>query len=180
MSSNNRNWSTDHPERSLASATSVIKPGDVVVTNCGLYQHWSLVTDRVCDSGKPMLISASGRTGTVREECWDTVIQDKFTYVVDIEFKEPLSEVLKNARSQIGQWAYSTTSKNCEHFVKWVSGLEVTSSQVTAGISGAAVGATLVGLFSENPGFIKYLGGACVLASFAILSAKAMPKHVNA
>ncbi|MEJ1334534.1 MAG: lecithin retinol acyltransferase family protein [Candidatus Sedimenticola sp. (ex Thyasira tokunagai)] len=154
-----------------------VNPGDVVVTDFGVYQHWSLVTDRVCDQGKPMLISATKRNGTVREEPWDVVTQGKNTYVANVETSKPIHQLLADARSQIGTWAYSVTSKNCEHFINWTSGLKVTSKQVVAGVGGAAAGATLVGMLSENPKLLKFLGGALVVGGIAVVTTRAVEKR---
>ena len=151
----------------------VVLPGNVVVTNFGAYQHWSLVSDKVCSVGKPMLISATRRTGTVMEEPWDSVTQNKVTYVVDISTGRPAKDVLRDARSQIGRWAYSVSVSNCEHFVKWASGLEVSSSQVKAGVGGAVAGAALVAGLSENPKLIKFLGGALLIGGLAIFAKRA-------
>lgn len=154
----------------------VVKPGDVVVSDFGVYQHWSLVTDQVCEQGSPMLISATKRNGTVKEEKWIDVTQGKYTYVTNISFDRPLIDVLADARSQIGSWVYSVTNNNCEHFVKKITGLKVTSKQVTAGITGAAAGATLVATLSENPKAIKILGVAALIGGIAVLAAKATEK----
>ena len=152
------------------------KPGDIVVTDFGIYQHWSLVSDQFCDIGKPLLISATKRNGTVSEEPWDIVTHGKETYVANISYSRPISEVLAMARSQIHQWQYSVTSNNCEHFVKWVAGLEVSSKQVVAGITGAVAGATAVGLFAERPTTAKFLGSALLLGGLAVIASKASEK----
>ncbi len=156
-----------------------VKPGDVVVTNFGIYQHWSLVTDRKCDEGNYMLISATKRNGTVKEEPWHIVTDGKETYVAQVEGELPLSQVLANARSQIGTWVYSVTDKNCEHFVKWASGIQVSSTQVKAGVAGALTGAAAVAAFSENPKLIKFLGGAIVIGGLAVYAAKALEKSTK-
>jgi len=153
-----------------------VNPGDVVVSDFGVYQHWALVTDQVCEQGNPMLISATKRNGTVKEEKWSDVTQGKYTYVTNISFDKDLIDVLADARSQIDSWTYSVTNNNCEHFIKKITGLKVTSKQVTAGISGAAVGATLVATLSENPKTIKILGVAALIGGIAILAAKATEK----
>ncbi len=145
-----------------------VKPGDVVVTDFGPYLHWSLVTDRLCHMGRYMLISATKRNGTVKEETWDEVTQGKKTYVAQVTYTNPLDKVLINARSKIGKWQYSVTDNNCEHFVRWATGLQVTSTQVTAGVGGAVAGATLVSLLSENPKPLKFLGGALFVAGLAM------------
>ncbi|MBB1315762.1 MULTISPECIES: lecithin retinol acyltransferase family protein [Aliivibrio] len=156
--------------------TISVKPGDVLVSDFGVYQHWSIVTDKVCTKGTPLLISATQRNGTVQEEPWHDVTQGKKTYVTNAKFSKPISEVLSDARSQIGLWPYSVTSKNCEHFVKWATGLKVTSTQVTAGVVGAGAGIALVGLCSENPKFAKFLGWSILLGGLAVLGAKAVEK----
>lgn len=154
----------------------VVNPGDVVVTNFGIYQHWSLVTDRVCELGNYMLISATKRNGTVREEPWHIVTGGKETYVARVETVRPVQEVLANARSQIGQWAYSVTDSNCEHFVKWASGLKMSSSQVKAGVAGSVAGVFAVATISENPKLLKFLGGALLIGGLAVLAAKVAEK----
>lgn len=94
-----------------------VSPGDVVVTNIGLYQHFSVVSDLICALGKPMLISATDRNGTVQEETWGVVTQGKETYVADIPTTLSVAQILANARSQIGKWKYSLIkSKCCEDF----------------------------------------------------------------
>lgn len=157
----------------------VVKPGDVVVSDFGGYQHWSLVTDRFCAQGLPMLISATKRNGTVQEEPWAEVIQGKHTYVAQMETDKPAHQILSDARSQIGKWRYSLTHQNCEHFVKWATGLEVSSKQVVAGTTGAVVGAGAVALISENPKWFYFLGGALLVGGFAIAATKALEKKPN-
>ena len=155
-----------------------VKAGDVVVSDFGLYQHWSLVTDRFCELGLPMLISATERNMTVQEESWEAVTQGKKTYVTELNYTKPLTEVLAEARSQIGQWSYSLTSKNCEHFVKWSTGLKVSSSQVKAGVGAAGATAAVLGLCSENPKVAKILGWSVLIGGLAVLASKALEKEV--
>lgn len=157
----------------------VIKPGDIVVTNYSAYQHWSIVSDRVCAEGKPMLISATKRTGTVQEEPWDIVTNGKKTYVADVTPSKSIPQLLTDARSQIGSWPYSVTSKNCEHFVKWASNLQVTSSQVKAGVGGAMAGVAMVKLLSDHPKMINFLGGALLVGGLAVVTTKAVEKHTS-
>lgn len=153
-------------------------PGDIVVTNFGVYQHWSLVTDMVCENGYPMLISATKRNGTVKEEPWEVVTQGKETYISEVQCTEPLYKVLQRARSQIGIWGYSVTSRNCEHFVKWATGLKVSSAQVVSAVTGAAIGASLVKLIAEQPSVLKYIGGALAVAGIAVYTTKAIEKKL--
>lgn len=153
-----------------------VQPGDIIATNFGIYQHWSLVTDRFCDYGNFMLISATKRNGTVQEEPWDIVTDGKESYVVESDINSSVSEMLTKARSQIGKWSYSVTERNCEHFVKWSTGLEVESTQVKAGVVGVAAGVSLVGLLSEKPTLLKFLTTTLVVAGIAIIASKAKQK----
>ncbi|RXJ72080.1 hypothetical protein CS022_18190 [Veronia nyctiphanis] len=123
-----------------------------------------------------MLISATERNGTVREETWDEVVKGKPTYVADFTPVKSPEETLALARTQIGEWVYSVTSNNCEHFVRFCTGLEVTSRQVTSAVGGAVAGASLVGLLAEKPTAIKYLAGALAVAGIAVLATKATEK----
>jgi hypothetical protein len=154
----------------------VVQAGDVVVTQFGIYQHWSLVSDRLCSLGKNMLISATKRTGTVQEESWDDVTQGKHTYVAVSNTEKSISQILSDARSQIGNWAYSLTDNNCEHFVKWSSGLKVSSSQVKAGAGGLVLGGIAVAALAENPKAMKIVGGAVLLGGLAVMISKAVEK----
>lgn len=156
-----------------------VKPGDIIVTNYGTYQHWSLVSDRIGADNKLMLISATKRLGTVAEEMWDTVVKGKRTYVVDSQITTPVKTILEKARSQIGTWKYSLTSNNCEHFVKWSAGVEVTSTQVKAFGTGALLGVAGVAALSEDPKLVKFLGAALLLGGVAVMTAKALEKPTN-
>ncbi|MCD9544298.1 hypothetical protein GLP24_05500 [Photobacterium carnosum] len=153
-----------------------LNAGDIVVSNFGVYQHWSLVSDSLCKKGLPMLISATKRNGTVQEESWDVVTQGKYTYPAKVTYDRPVPEVLEFARSQIGEWKYSLTDRNCEHFAKWATGLKMSSTQVVAGATGAVLGVSLVGLCSENPKFANFLGGVLALGTLAVLVTKAVEK----
>ncbi|WP_067514981.1 lecithin retinol acyltransferase family protein [Endozoicomonas ascidiicola] len=154
----------------------LVSLGDVVVTDFGIYQHWSFVSDAFCSRGKPMLISATKRTGTVKEETWDSVTQGKNTYITKIEKIKANSEILKAARSQIEKWIYSVDSNNCEHFVKWASGLDVTSTQVVNTTAGLITGAALVGVVAENPKFVHFVGGALLVGGIFLALTRAAEK----
>ncbi|PVZ72320.1 lecithin retinol acyltransferase family protein [Pelagibaculum spongiae] len=155
----------------------IVRPGDVVVTNFSIYQHWSIVTDKLCSLGNPILISATKRNGTVQEEPWHIVTDNKKTYVADMPMDIPISQLLANARSQIGKWEYSITSMNCEHFVKWASGLEVSSTQVVKGVSATAAGIAVAAAVSENPRLLKLLGIGIAIGGLAVLASRAVEKN---
>ncbi|GAM65451.1 H-REV 107-related protein [Vibrio ishigakensis] len=112
----------------------------------------------------------------MQEEPWEVVTNGKHTYVANIKYDRPVQEVLKLARSQIGSWKYSLIDNNCEHFAKWATGLDVSSTQVIAGASGALAGVAIIGTFSENPKFAKFLGGIVLIGGLAILATKAVEK----
>lgn len=156
-----------------------VKAGDIVVSDFTGYQHWSIVTDKFCSDGKPMLISATKRNKTVEEEPWDTVTKGAHTYVAELTHSRTVQEIIENARSQIGQWSYSLTTRNCEHFVKWATGLEITSKQVKAGVGTGLTTAAVLGLCSENPKFAKILGWSVALGGLAVLYAKATEKKAD-
>ena len=65
-----------------------IMPGDVVATDFGVYQHLSVVSNIVDETGKNKLISATKRTGAVKEENWDLVTQGRSTYKTAIPKRE--------------------------------------------------------------------------------------------
>lgn len=150
-----------------------LQPGNIVVTTFGLYQHWSLVTDKRCDQGHYMLISATKRNGTVKEEPWHVVTQGKPSYITPLKSNQPLDEVLAKARQEIDQWQYSVSKRNCEHFVKWVTGMKLSSRQVKAGIEGAVLGGIAGGMVGEKPHWARVLGGAVAVAGLAMVSSRA-------
>lgn len=124
-----------------------------------------------------MLISATERNGTVLEEPWGKVTQGKFTYPANLKSSIPGSIVLSLAKSQIGRWKYSVLNRNCEHYVRWAAGLDVSSTQVIAGYTGALAGASLVGLLSKKPKVLACLWGAAALGSLAVLGSRAIMKR---
>ena len=153
-----------------------VSPGDVVVTQLGAYQHWALCTDKKCPGGNYMLISATKRTLTVKEEPWAIVTHGKPSYVVDIGSNKTVSEVLAQARSYINKWQYSVRKRNCEHFVKKCLGLKAESSQVNAAIAAGALSAVAIAAFSEKPKKFTLLGTVFTAAGLAVMANKAPRK----
>lgn len=152
-------------------STINLKSGDTVITDFSSYQHWSIVSDRVDSQGTPFLISASKRTGTVKEEPWNDVVQGQPTKVAIIEKKLPNDAILARAKTMIGKWQYAVISKNCEHFVNWASNEEITSKQVVYGAIGFTTTAVLYTLLAEKP---KLLGwGLLISAAAGLLSVAA-------
>lgn len=151
-------------------------PGDVVVTDFGLYQHWSLVSDRRDAYGQYMLISASRRTGTVREEPFDRVTAGNPSYVAHHFYDKPLWEVLADARWQIDRWDYSLTGNNCEHFIHWATGHRVRSSQVQASVLGTVAGVAFTTFLGPKYRVAKLIGSAVIAGGSALMASKAR-KH---
>lgn len=160
-----------------------INPGDVVATDYDFYQHLSVVSDTVDETGKFKLISATKRTGTVKEESWDLVTQGKSSYVAEIKTNHSTQEILIKAKSKIDLWSYSVLNNNCEHFIKWVNGLEITSAQVKSGVIGGVAGIALAKTLSEKPSFLKLFGGAVIVGGVAValtrVSEKKTLKRIN-
>lgn len=146
----------------------IVQPGDIVASDFGSYHHWSIVSDNLCSIGKPMLISATQRNGTVKEEPWDIVTKGKLTFLIEKKSTTSLFQLLERARSQVDIWNYSVKNMNCEHFINWVVNEEPHSQQVKNAISGAITGAVAVGLISKDPTILKFLAGAAVVGGIAV------------
>lgn len=154
--------------------TKHAKPGDVVVSDFGLYQHWSLVSDRRCEQGELMLISASKRTGTVREEPWLQVTAGNPSYITDISAEKNLPQLLHDARSRIDDWDYSVTHNNCEHFIKWAVGdKRIRSTQVRASVIGTLAGFAFSTLLGRKFRLLKLAGNAALIGGLALRAARA-------
>lgn len=163
---------------------NTLVPGDVLVTDFKFgpapYQHWSLVSNMRCINGFYMLISASERTGTVREEAIETVIQGANTYKAGLKLLLPIEEVISNARELIDNWKYSVSSRNCQHFINLVAGLGLTSGQVKAGATLGVAGGVVTALLSDKPSWFKILGVAVAGAAIGVAASKAIPKKEEA
>jgi hypothetical protein len=117
--------------------------GDIIAIYCGLFVHYSIISDRLGPDLKPMLISASNRTGTVSEEAWNNVLSNEKTKHYPKPSHIKAYTILEKARSQIGSWSYSLTNRNCEHFVHWCTGFGISSKQVKLG-AGLGIAAGLL------------------------------------
>ena len=151
-----------------------LQPGQLILTSFGNYEHMSIVSDCRCNDGKPMLISATARTGTVKEEPYDTVVNGRKTGLAPQQPTLPLHQVLLNARSKIGKWRYGFATRNCEVFACWAAGLKITSRQINGTLCGAAFALTTVKIVSEKPNLpllalAGIFGGVIGLASTQVL-----------
>lgn len=110
--------------------TTNIPLGAVVDIDFGLFTHRALVSSRT-SGGKPMLISATRRTGTVLEEHWDAVVQGNPVKLVarPQTFHHGL-QLVERARAYIRRWRYHVKDANCEHFVSLVVTGKAFSPQV--------------------------------------------------
>ena len=158
-----------------------INAGDLVASDFGLYQHFSIASDRCSENGLPMLISATKRTGTVKEEDWNTVTQGKHTYIVQTDSVYSVEKRLTLARAQINNWKYSLFSSNCENFARGImsGGNPASSVQVAAAITGAITTVLVVAKSSNETKtticFLSLLGAAA-----SVYLAKADEKTNNA
>lgn len=139
-----------------------LRPGDLIVTSMGSYEHYSIVSDRKCPLGKLMLISARAETGTVREEPYDDVVRGNKTGHARRQPDLPIYVILKNARSRIGTWRYNYMTQNCETFANWACGLKPTSRQVGGVLSGIAISVGATKMIAKNPSPGAYLAIACI------------------
>ncbi|WP_075185339.1 lecithin retinol acyltransferase family protein [Teredinibacter haidensis] len=110
----------------------------IIKVDMGVYRHWALVTDRFYN-GKPMLISNSMRTGTVREEPWDEVVKGRKYQMFLVKAKSHKHSIFVRARQAIGKVRYSLLSYNCEHFIKHLITGKPTSHQVKVTMTGLAL-----------------------------------------
>jgi hypothetical protein len=150
-------------------STLEFSPGDLIKTDFGGYDHWSIVSDNVCENGNLKLISATQRNGTVKEEVWDVVVNGKYTVVSNVESNHSPHEILTKARSQIDVWQYSLINNNCEDFVYWASGINVSSKQVVGSVTGATIGVAVAAICSDKPTSSKLIFGGLVGLFFGLM-----------
>lgn len=112
---------------------SINSPGAIVKVSMGLYDHFAIVSDRWY-LAKPMLISLSSRTGTVREESWYECAGDRNVVLSNIQGQLHPFHVLSKARIAVGRLKYNLLSSNCEHFARWAHDLKVESKQIQTAV----------------------------------------------
>lgn len=127
-------------------AIPAVPLGSVLDIWCGGYWHKAISGPLAID-GKPRLISATSRTGTVIEEPWDDVVQGRPVRLISSPGSWVVgAKIVEKARSLIGIWKYNVFTRNCEHFVSMVLEGRPSSPQlVKVGlITLSAVGAGVV------------------------------------
>ncbi len=101
-------------------STLALPLGSVLAIGCSGYRHL-VIAGPLGPDGKPSLISATSRLGTVMEERWDDVVQGREVRLVSTpEFWIDGAEAVARARKYIGVWKYNLLIRNCEHFVSEV------------------------------------------------------------
>lgn len=139
-----------------------LRPGDLIVTSMGSYEHYSIVSDRRCPLGKPKLISARAETRSVHEEPYDDVVRGNKTGRPRWQPELPAHVILENARSQIGKWRYNYVTQNCETFANWACGLKPGSRQVGGVLVGIAISLGATKMMANNPRPSACLAVACI------------------
>lgn len=121
---------------------TILQTGDVVSAKAyGFIDHFGIISEN------GTVISNSKRHGSVVEQSLN-----KFSEAGPIKHHGkvgPLSrsQTVFNARSRIGQ-SYELFTNNCEHFIRWASGLTPKSPQLVAAVT-LIGGATLIWALSR-------------------------------
>lgn len=120
-----------------------------VETNVGTVNHKGILSDCLGPDEYPMVIHNAKIYGEIVESSMSVYVSKAVGPVASEGYPGQLTQavVIARARSHIGQqWR---PLSNCEHFVSWAHGLEVTSPQLRrAGKkAGLVTGALAVGTF---------------------------------
>lgn len=119
-------------------AIASVPPGSVLDIDFGLFRHRVIASFLGVD-GKPHLISATARTGTVLEEPWDIVTQGREVNLIAVPDTPAMAlEVIGRARQHIRQWRYDLFGSNCEHFVSLILQGRASSPQLWVATIGLA------------------------------------------
>lgn len=111
------------------------RPGTVVSTPRPGYSHYGITTDRYIN-GYPTVISNTSKFGKVVEEPMEDFLGGYDLRMEGYWGSLPEYAVLARARGNLGA-QYDLFSRNCEHFVRFVHGLESESPQIQRAVIGA-------------------------------------------
>ena len=129
-----------HPS-ALRAATVLSIPAQVGLLTV---DHVGLVSRRTDQHGLPYIYNASKRSGFVKLDSWDVFTLGTGTAtILDIRGGLHDDEVLRRAHSRLDE-PWDLWSANCEHYVRWCHGLEVTSPQLQTGVA-VGIGLAVVG-----------------------------------
>lgn len=103
-------------------------PGTVVSTGRPGYRHFGITTNRYVN-GIPTVISNTGKFGRVIEEPLSSFQEESDLRIEGYWGKLPPHEVLRRAETKFGS-PYMLFTSNCEHFVRFVHGLQPESPQL--------------------------------------------------
>lgn len=109
-----------------------LKIGSIVSTDRTFYPHVGIIASKDRD-GRITVISNSNSRGCVVEETLAEFLGGGDLRIDGYPSSLPPHAVLARARAKIGS-PYSLINFNCEHFVRYVHGLEIKSPQLTTGI----------------------------------------------
>jgi len=103
-------------------------PGTVVRVNHGFYDHVALLGEYLAYGDRNVLAFSAQARGFV-EHLFNDFAGGRMVTVDGYLGKLPAEVVLQRARSAQGR-AYSLIGFNCEHFVRYAHGVEITSPQL--------------------------------------------------
>lgn len=121
-----------------------LRVGSVLAVPVGPFWHVGILSEPAGIIG-PRVISCSRRRGGVTEESVLEFSQGAKVFERGYPGNLPSELVLWRARSKLGT-SWNLFNGNCEHFVAWCHGLEVTSPQLRA--AGVFAGAALLAVGS--------------------------------
>lgn len=105
-----------------------LSAGDVVSIQLGIIEHFGVVSDKYIN-GVPCIISNSHKKGMVVEESIQEFANGRAITVHQYSGSLNPIQIISRARSRLGE-SYNLIKWNCEHFIRWATGLEPKSPQV--------------------------------------------------
>lgn len=123
---------------------AALHPGTIVSTGQPGFRHYGVITGSYIN-GWPTVISNTGKFRMVVEEPLALFHEQSDLRVEGYWGVLPPHEVLARARAKLGS-PYSILTSNCEHFVRFVHGIEPESPQIQLAVAGAILLGLLIGL----------------------------------
>jgi len=110
------------------SNLAALRPGTVLSTGRPGFRHFGVSTDNYIN-GLPTVISNTGKYGKVVEESLEQFKEQGDLKIEGYWSSLTPQDVLRRAREKLGT-RYLLLNWNCEHFVRFIHGLEPESPQV--------------------------------------------------